>query len=234
MTTRPPEAHDVLVIPRLLPTAIENANGPRGMLKMSVQPDGQYAESVIVDATDDGARKVYGIARPGAPDNDAYGPAFAILPIRPDSGSQSDTCFLINTENLFLPNPWTAADWDAFDVSGSAGPGAPVPSTDVPADPAWSRTTPPFLVAGPDGRVYFVDVGANRIAEVPDLRLQTSIRSQLREGLIVGTVVFEGRVTPLFNIASLNLARAQQSSSPPSYATPSTSPSKTSKPGATT
>jgi hypothetical protein len=234
MSTRPPEAHDVLVIPRLLPTAVENANGPKGMLKMSVQPDGEYAKSVIVDATDEGARKVYGIARPGAPDNDAYGPAFAILPIRPDPGSQSDTCFLINTENLFLPNPWTAADWDAFDVSGAAGPGAPEPSTDVPANPAWSRTTPPFLIAGPEGKVYLVDVGANRIVELPDLRLQTAIWTQLREGLVVGTVVYEGRVTALFNIASLNLARVQQSSSPPSYASPSTSPSNSSKPGETT
>ena len=127
-----------------------------------------------------------------------------------------------------MPNPWTAADWDAFDVAGSAGPGAPDPSTDVPADPAWSQKTPPFLVAGPGGRVYLVDVEANRIAEVPDLRLQTSIWTQLREGLIVGTVVYEGVVVPLFNITSLNLARAQQPSPPPS----STSPSTTSKPGA--
>jgi hypothetical protein len=228
MTTRPPEAHDVLVIPRLLPTAIEKAHGPKGMLKMPVQQDGQYDQSQIVDATDEGARKVYGIARPGAPDKDIYGPAFAILPIRPDPGSQSDTCFLINTENLFLPNPWTAADWDAFDIAGSAGPGAPSPSRDIPEDPAWSPTMPPFLVAGPGGNVYFVDVAAGRITAVPDLRLQTSIWTQLREGLVVGTVLYQGRVTALFNIASLNLARAQQCPSPSSY-----TPSTTSKPGVT-
>jgi hypothetical protein len=207
---------------------------------MSVQTDGQYTKSEIVDATAEGARKVYGIARPGAPDKDTYGPAFAILPIRPDPGSQSDTCFLINTENLFLPNPWTAADWDAFDIAGSAGPGAPSPSADVQPDPAWSPTMPPFLVAGPEGNVYFVDVVAGQVTPVRDLRLQPSIWTQLREGLIVGTVFYNGRVTALFNIASLNLVRAQQSPSPSSYTPPapspstSTSPSMTSKPGVST
>jgi hypothetical protein len=173
------------------------------MQKMAVQPDGLFDKSVPVDVTDPGGRKVYAIARPG----DNYGPGFAVLPIRPDPGSQSDTCFLINTENLFIPNPWTGADWDAFDVAGAPGPDQVQPPSEASVNPSWPEEAIPFLVAGPHGKVFLVDLQKRSVEEVPSLRTETPVWSQLREGLIVGTTTYRNEVMPIFNLTSVNAAR---------------------------
>jgi hypothetical protein len=200
-----PEAHDILLIPPLKPKDAESTDDgrPTGMLRMAIQENGHYTASEVLDAKDEGGRKVYSIARP-APQ---YGPGFAILPIRPDPGSQSDTCFLINTENLLLPNPWTAADWDAFDAAARKSP-APAEAQQA-ANPEWKALEDDFrmLVAGPKGKVYLVDFAAKTVAEVPGLNTQVSIWNQLREGLIVGSTLYQDKVVPLVNVTSIKITR---------------------------
>jgi hypothetical protein len=214
---RPPEAHDVLLIPKLRPrsTAAEDTAEPTGILKMAVTQDGNYEGSELLNVRDSGGRKVYDIARPGP----NHGPAFAVLPIRPEPGTQADTCYLINTENLFLPNPWTARDWDAPPLEGDihsdlppdSQPAATTPASDDGSSP-WPAEGFELLVAGPRGKVFLVrcDGSSGSIQEI-DVSRETDIWSQLREGLIVGTVQYaaEQRVVPMVNVTSLDASRGQ-------------------------
>jgi len=201
---RPPEAHDLLIIPKLRPENAGAADTPSGLLRLSVKQDGHFEESTPLSVQDKGGRKAYNIARPGQ----GYGPAFAVLPIRPEPGTQSDTCYLINTENMFLPNPWTAADWDVLPPEGVEGAAA-TQGGEPPADPDAARWRPDgfdLLVAGPRGKVFRVQCDGSLGTVTPiDLKHETDIWSQLREGLIVGTTkTSHGEVLPIVNVTGLD------------------------------
>jgi hypothetical protein len=201
-TERPPEAHDVLLIPRLLPLNTESGPGS-GMLKMSVQENGEYAASTPLGVEDAGGRKAYSVARP----SDDYGPAFAVLPIRPEPGTQSDTCYLINTENLFLPNPWTASDWDALPPEGELqNPPQTAARNDAPTE--WREDGFDLLVAGPRGKVFRVQWnGQTGGIEQIAVAQESELWAQLREGLIVGTAKHQDEILPIVNVTSLNNKR---------------------------
>lgn len=216
----PPEAHDVLLIPRLCPAEEKTPDGRAKMLVMQVREDGGYNQSHWMEGTEPGARKVYNIARPSeAGDAHPRGPGFAILPIRPDPGSQYNTCFLINTENLFLPNPWTAADWDALDPAQEAA----TPTKEPQSNARWRKEGFDMLVAAPGGRVFHVRGGerhaggsAGASVEEIDLHDEPEIWAQLREGVVVGTVwcVKLGRVLPIVNATALDVDGEREGGKP--------------------
>jgi hypothetical protein len=204
--TRLAEAHDVLLIPPIRTEKEVTPDNRSKMLRMEIKEDGSYKASTWLDPDAEGARKVYNIARPGPDDEPTRGPGFGVLPIRPEPGSQFNTCFLINTDNLRLPNPWTAAYWDAPDQSGELPP---------QRHTLWSGSAAidgfELLVATPQGKVFFVRGGssqgdADRIDEL-DMSLEPEIWGQLREGVIVGTVmcVALNRIVPLVNPTALRL-----------------------------
>lgn len=204
-TERPPEAHDVLLIPRLLPVQLAGQPKPgSGMLKMSVKESGDYEASIPLSVEDAGGRKAYSVARP----SDDYGPAFAVLPIRPEPGTQSDTCYLINTENLFLPNPWTATDWDALPPEGEQENPGPAAAQNQPDPESWREDGFDLLVAGPRGRVFRVRCDGHR-GQVEEIALaqESELWAQLREGLIVGTAKHDNEILPIVNVTSLNNKR---------------------------
>jgi hypothetical protein len=183
------------------PDGQSRPDGPTQMLRMAIEPDGSYAKSEWLDVRDSGARKLYNIARPSADAGEPRGPAFAVLPIRPDPASQFGTCFLMNTENLVLGNPWTAADWDAFEADGFAPP-PPL------AAGGWPDGDFELLVAAAQGKVFHVRraEGHTAVSEV-DLHTEPEIWAQLREGVVVGTVKYEeiGRILPIVNVTSLKV-----------------------------
>jgi hypothetical protein len=209
----PPEAHDVLLIPKLVQPGEKLPDGRSKMLQMSVKEDGSYDASRWLEPQDKGARKVYNVARQASAADPPRGPGFAILPIRPDPGSQYNTCYLINTENLFMPNPWTAADWDAFDLDDDDGEPTDATSAAVAANPDWRESGFEILVAGARGQVFHVkaDGKPNGVASINEVALEAEpeIWGQLREGVIVGTVFYEKeqRVLPLVNAVSLNVPK---------------------------
>jgi hypothetical protein len=205
-----PEAHDVLLIPPLVPESERLPSGQSKMLRMPILADGGYGPSEWLDFKERGARKVYNIARPAVADEPQRGPGFSVLPIRPDPGSQYETCFLINTENLVLPNPWSAADWDSFD-DGEGGTPARAPSVDPEAAAEATPAAFELLVAGPGGKVFHVTCpdGVNVTGSPVSLELEPEIWGQLREGVVAGTVRYAkvDRVVPIVNVTSLKVGK---------------------------
>src|SRR5262249_25090428 len=66
------------------------------------------------------------------------GPAFSAISHKPDPGSAHGTCYIINTNNLRLATPWTAAEWS--DEEGT------------PLEAPWGANRMEALLAGPQGR----------------------------------------------------------------------------------
>ncbi|HET9956016.1 MAG TPA: hypothetical protein VFQ61_16030 [Polyangiaceae bacterium] len=176
------------------------------------------------DLSDHGERRVLSTARPQHYGNEdersaARGPAFALLPVKPDPSSASfPTCFLINVQNLDSPNLWTVEEWN----DGPGGPDYPTPQHPNEFE---------ALVAGPRGAVFrlkITNVDAwrpgtqplpNGLGEIEavDLANESEIWGQLRNGCIAGRALFQDtstnkrenkhrpqkRVIPLVNITAL-------------------------------
>ncbi len=172
------------------------------------------------DRDDTGQRKVLGIAHPqrvysegGSKDN--RGPAFAVMPVRPEPGASSCAfCYLVNAQNVLSPNAWTAEEWNA--------PGGP----DLVAEAHANQTEAELLLALPRGLVVSIRAtGLDNLDEFPDkveparvtkhgvtyeiepvrLNNETEIWSELRNGCIAGRVLHRQRerVIPLLNVTSL-------------------------------
>lgn len=221
------ELHDILLIPPAPKNDIP-ATTPEEFYRFPVVKvtDGALRKGTyphvpeVWDRQDVGQRKVYGIAHPdqvrsdGIP-ADARGPAFAIMPIKPEPGSSSCAfCYLINAQQILSPNAWTAEEWDA--------PGA----RDLEAEANATRTDAEALLALPRGvvlRLRVTDLDAldtfpssPKVATVTAdgvtyelqpvaLKNETEIWSELRNGCIAGRVFHRqrGRVIPLLNVTSL-------------------------------
>lgn len=161
-----------------------------------------------------GHRKVFNIAHAhsssAGPDGQgnnpstASGPAFALLPIKPEPASSNWTCYLINAQRLNYRNPWTIEAWnDEPDDEETADGSAQAAETD-----AFE-----LLIAGPRGDVYHVQKPAGQdLPAVKKVNLQNEqdVWGQLRNGCVVGTAEFynqgEPRVVPLVNTTCLVLA----------------------------
>jgi hypothetical protein len=182
----------------------------------------------LMDEHDYGQRKVLAVSRPqdwASAHSRALdrGPAFVTLPVKPEPGATScAVCYLVNTQNLNFRNAWTAEEWNDI-------PGGP----DLPPAPGASKPGMEALVAGPQGKVF--RLALPNVAQLPagmharivvearageppgpgevgtlesvELRPHMEVWHQLRNGAVIGRVLFEDasgpRVVPLVNITSL-------------------------------
>jgi hypothetical protein len=120
------------------------------------------------------------------------GPIFATLPITPEPGAASTiTCYVINAQNLRYENPYIVEEWT------SAGAGER--SLEMPDGFT-------LLVAGPKGEIYLfsVDASGPRVRALSDaeLKVETDIWQSLRNGMVVGRVLYGDSVVPLVNVTS--------------------------------
>lgn len=182
---------------------------------------GTYSDLPEVWSHNDiGQRKVFAIAHPDVMDNEgrahgSRGPAFAIMPVKPEPGSSSCAfCYLINAQQVLSPNAWTAEEWNA--------PGGP----DFEAEANANKTEAEVLLALPRGIVLRLRAtnldnldafpSPTKIATVTEhgvtyeiepiaLNNEAEIWSELRNGCIAGRVFHRGRarVIPLLNVTSL-------------------------------
>jgi len=148
---------------------------------------------------DSGYRKVDSIARY---ENSARGAGFAVLPNKPDPQSSQMSCYLINPQNFQTTTPWTATEWSSAEDKQDDG---------IALDLSrWEADAFEFLVAVPLGKVYF----ARKLVDEPptftlvDLAKEGEIWTQLRNGLVVGTVKYVGHpkgptIVALFNQTSV-------------------------------
>ena len=169
-----------------------------------------------VDPLDDGYRAVMNVGTMGgsAADDPARGPILSALPLHPvPAASNGTTCYLVNAQNLNYTTTWTSQVWND-------GPGA------AEAEGSAQPDCFSLLIASPSGKVYYLEkkVGRNQepiplddegsfiFREVVELGLESEIWMQLRNGCVVGNVMFENRpgasstqdkVVPLVNIDSL-------------------------------
>jgi hypothetical protein len=112
------EDHDVLIFPN--PGIVGTAECYRIPVVKEDQPahDRRRGEFVLPPERWDlrafGQRRALSIARPHHADGgEPRGPAFAVLPIKPEPASVSaGTCYLINAENFTSPNLWTVEEWN--------------------------------------------------------------------------------------------------------------------------
>jgi hypothetical protein len=203
--------HDLLII---------NPDGVLHRLQVEKRQDhpneGRYVTAPeAAHYRDAGHRKVFNIARaqafsdagsalddPPGTRNDR-GPAFAMLPVKPEPASSNWTCYLINAQRLAYKNPWTQAAWnDEPDPGG-------------PEQGSVERTAPnrgdfELLVAGPAGDVFLVrSQGKSRSVSLVDLSQEQDIWSLLRNGCVVGTAEYYNhpdgapKVVPLVNAACM-------------------------------
>jgi hypothetical protein len=157
---------------------------------------------------DTGYRKTMSVAAPEGSDKKFHGTAFGVMPNKPDPAVSSMTCYVTNARNIQIQNDWTSAEWSSE------------PQVDGPDDAAaGGRKSSGFgegdfevLLAAPDGQVFFVQKKAGQPApKITDVKVQYEgeIWSQLRNGLIAGTVAYyqhpdgANRVVPLVNVTSL-------------------------------
>jgi len=130
------------------------------------------------------------------------GPAFAMLPVKPEPASSNWACYLINAQRLAYKNPWTTVAWnDEPEPTAKAEDGN---GTGVAPASGFE-----LLVAGPAGDVYYVNSSGSTPAITPiDLDQEQDIWSQLRNGCVVGTAEYYNhrngpKVIPLVNAACL-------------------------------
>jgi hypothetical protein len=187
---------------------------------------GRYTSPPLRPGADEpGTRKVWNLAQQGTPD-EPRGPAFSTLAVSPDPAASSCVaCYLVNTENLRPINPWMAIDATlgmAGEASTSAGDAASenAASEDAASENAASENDAfEVLVAGPRGKVYFVEKrqGAAPTARSVDLSDEGELWMLLRNGLVAGRVEYrrhpcaEPRVVPVVNVTSLTPKRVDGS-----------------------
>lgn len=218
------EFHDVLVIP------------PKRRDGGTVIPDGQFYRFPVVkvdppgsgtsragkygarpelwDRSDMAQRKIAGIASPEG-EGTRLGPAFAVVPIKPEPGSSScGWCYLVNAKNLISKNAWTAEEWSA--------PGAPdlegaetANAKELEVLLALSRgIVVRFRASNLDaldpfpGAVEPASVTKHGVTyEIEPVRLnnESDIWTQLRNGSIAGRARYHQgkRIVPLVNVTSL-------------------------------
>jgi hypothetical protein len=157
----------------------------------------------------------------GSEEDPSRGPVLSALPLHPSpAASSASTCYLLNARNLNYTTPWTAEEWNDQ-------PNGPDAAGYVGEDKFA------LLVASPAGKVYYLEkkqaVCAGKVMYEDDcfvfreveLRHESEIWGQLRNGCVVGRVMYEGKpgrtarekIVPLVNIDSLN-PRVNQEKSP--------------------
>ncbi|HKU41983.1 MAG TPA: hypothetical protein VJR89_27685 [Polyangiales bacterium] len=181
------DPHNLLIIPD---------NGQ--LYKMERKAEG-FAASTTVPYYDKAYRKVMSIARPPKTDpaQESRGPAFAILPTKPDPATSQICCYLVNAANVRATNAWTVDAWNSEPKDEAAAP-----ATNVAVGKAASVDV---LLALETGQVVRIQVDRDLDRAELDLSKEGEIYTQLRNGLVAGTAysVTAGKVLPLINLASL-------------------------------
>jgi len=212
--------HDVLVLPRKeVLGEWEYFRLPVTKTPQGSEKPGEFHKSPERwDLEDRGQRKVLNVAHPHheastqAAQQEARGPAFAALPIRPDPDAASfPTCFLINVEQLDVPNLWSIEEWD----DGPGGQDLPTP--DHPTGMEFLLALPQGrvlrlnlkdLASWPKGRIDVKTLGSDKIELTDvDLRYESELWSQLRNGTIAGRVTVgsneQRKTLPMVNLTAL-------------------------------
>jgi len=178
----PEEVHDLLVVP-----------SNKKLYRFKAHGTG-FEPTAEVDFYVDEYRSIMSVAQPGTPDL-PRGPAFAVLPNKPDPATSQICCYLVNAANIRAANPWTADGWN------SEPDGKPKSLTFEP-NPADDEDFS-LLVATAKGRVFLVTEGEE--PKEIELGLESEIFCSLRNGLVAGSVYCQaaGRVLPIVNVTSL-------------------------------
>lgn len=191
------DVHDLLIIPndqklyRLSATPV--GHGQAGY-------QGQCASEVRFEDT--GYRKATSIARKGSDGKGQRGPAFAVLPNKPDASASQVSCYLINAENFRAANAWTQTEWSSEPDGEDKGL--------TPAGVAPVGDLVELVIATGSGRVYLLSFRERGqlnsvLTELRQLNLEGEIYEQLRNGVVAGSVWVEQakRVVPIVNVSSL-------------------------------
>jgi hypothetical protein len=200
----PNQDHDVLVYSsnkELYRLPVEKAGANTGSY---TQPPQKLS---MIDA---GYRKVDSIARY---EESARGAGFAVLPNKPDPQSSQMSCYVINPQNFRTTTPWTATEWSSADDKRDDG--IAIDLTE------WQADAFEVLVAAPLGQVYFLRKEAGKPAEVTPVKTmerEGELWTQLRNGVVVGTVRYVGHpdgptIVPLFNVTALKPEHQHQHTS---------------------
>ena len=208
--------HDVLVIGPTKPDELTRV--PVVKAEGSIdqwgnpEPAGSYRDPPeIWDAYDYGFRRTMSIAKPQdwcPPSDVPRGPAFGTLPVKREPASTACVaCYLIDARNFTHHNAWTAEEWN--DIG----------SDDLLPASSADDDTLEVLVAGPRGKVFYLDVtlanGATNLWDAGDteafvssdrgsrgsitcvdLRYEGEIWNQLRNGLVAGSVMTQSVKRP--------------------------------------
>jgi hypothetical protein len=189
----PNQDHDVLVY-----------SSKNELYRLPVEKDGPdlggyTKEPKKLNMLDAGYRKVDSIARY---QDGTRGAGFAVLPNKPDPQSSQMSCYVINPQNFKTTTPWTATEWSSADDRRDDG-------IAIDLTP-WKADAFEVLVAAPLGQVYFLrkEAGAAATVTPVDLQREGELWTQLRNGVVVGTVRYVGHpagptVVPLFNVTAV-------------------------------
>jgi hypothetical protein len=175
------------------------ASTNRTLYKFPVDPDGGYTRQPEAPAySEPNIRHIHNLANPAMIEDSSRprGPVFATLPVTKEPAATSfGICYVINPNNLRYRNAYTAEEWHGSHAPEASGP-------KIPEDFE-------LLVAGPRGRIYHMKVTehgesieCNRL-EQHELKVETDIWEQLRNGTVVGRVLFRNEIVPLVNVTSV-------------------------------
>ncbi len=180
------DVHDLLVIP-----------SNKKLYRARASTDG-FATPTVLDFYDDDYRNVMNIAQVDEAVDPPRGPAFSVLPNKPDPSTSQISCYLVSSQHLRAANPWTTEAWSSEPNPKTTG------LTPDPRPRDDAKVALDFLVAGPDGTVSRVQGGAAPKA-LPNLGEESEIYGQLRNGLVAGSVWCRqaNAVLPIINITAL-------------------------------
>lgn len=221
---KPVQHHDILFFG---PAQVQK---PHEMYRFPVEktgPDaGQFKQKPeLLDYVDFEQRRVTTISHSAEWGNEARrdvhrGMAFGTLPVKEEpSASSCGLCYLVNAENLNFVNAWTAEEWNGI-------PGG----EDLEAAPTAAATKFDLLIGAPLGKVLHLKVrkldkwegkresfefgkhGGFGSIESVDLRFESEIWNQLRNGVVAGRALRRDSVEPLpiVNVTSLMVEPAEE------------------------
>ena len=169
------------------------------LYKFPVNEDGTYTKKPTAPAySEPNLRHIHNLANPGLTEEKPRprGPVFATLPVTAEPGPASiSTCYVINPNNLIYRNAYTAEEWFFAGTEERSGP-----TVDDDFD---------LIVAGPKGRIYLMEVRNQGTAVAcsqvgqQTLKHETDLWDQLRNGTVVGRVLFRDKIVPLVNVTSV-------------------------------
>lgn len=182
--------HDLLIVP---------TDGALYRIPASSKANEGFLPPQNVDFTDAAHRRVMRLARL----NDARGkrgPAFAVLPNKPDPSTSQICCYLVNSENVRASNPWTKGAWNA----------EPDPDTLGLRQDLSHRTDGRLevLIAGVTGNLFHLEFAEDApqcaLLRVLPLATESEAYGQLRNGVVAGTVYCNHTktITPIVNITA--------------------------------